>query len=72
MKRHLTEIDESVTMLSAGETDAGSAEVQPIRLRLRAGSARDSQARATDDRRDGSTMPVIPSFQRSSGAFLCL
>ena len=63
MKRHLTEIDETMTILSAGETDAGSAEVQPVR---------DSQARATDDRRDGSTMPVILSFQKSSGAFLCL
>ena len=33
MTRHLTEIDEPMTILSAGETDAGSAEVQPIRLR---------------------------------------
>jgi len=31
MKRHLTEIDEPITILSAGETDAGSAEVQPAR-----------------------------------------
>jgi hypothetical protein len=52
-----------MTMLVAGETEAGSAEVHP---------ARDSRAKATDGRRDDSIMPVIPSFQRSSGAFLCL
>ena len=51
MKRHLTEIERPMIMLLAGETDAGSAEVQP---------ARDSQTKATNCRRDGSYTPAIP------------
>jgi hypothetical protein len=63
MRTCLTEMGKTKTILLAGETDAGSAEVQPVR---------DSWARATDGRRDDGIMPVIPFFQRSSGAFLCL
>jgi hypothetical protein len=63
MRTCLTEMSKTVTMLLAGETDAGSAEVQP---------ARDSQTRATYGRRDDGIMPVIPFFQIPFGAFLCL
>ena len=63
LNRDLTDMTETMTMLPAGETEAGSAEVQP---------ARDSRAKATDGRRDDSSKPVIPSFRRSSRAFLCL
>ena len=48
MKRHLTEIENPLIMLLAGETDAGSAEVQP---------ARDSQLKATNCRWGGSYLP---------------
>ena len=72
MKRYLTEIDEPTTILSAGETDAGYAEVQPIRLRLRAGSARDSQTRATNCRRDGGLTSAVPLSDAQFRAFLCL
>ena len=51
MKRHLTEIENPLIMPLAGETDAGSAEVQP---------ARDSQTKATNCRGDGSYTPAIP------------
>jgi hypothetical protein len=54
MKRHLTKIDEPMTILSAGETDSGSAEVQP---------ARDSQAKATNCRWDGAIKFCRPLYQ---------
>ena len=63
MKRYLTEIDEPTTILSAGETDAGSAEVQP---------ARDSQAGATNCRRDGGLTSAVPLSDAQFRAFLCL
>lgn len=64
MKRHLTEIENLMIMLSAGETDAGSAEVQP---------ARDSQLNATNCRGGGSYTPVIPFYEhRQFRALLCL
>ena len=63
MRTFLTDTSEAMTMLLAGETDAGSAEVQP---------ARDSRAKATNGRRDGGMTSVIPSIKRSFGAFLCL
>lgn len=63
MRTCLTDMSKTMTMLLAGEKDAGSAEVQP---------ARDSQARATDGRRDGGVMSVIPFLQIPFGAFLCL
>jgi len=43
MKRNLTIIKGLTRISSVGETEVGTAEVQPIRLCLRAGSARDSQ-----------------------------
>ena len=58
----MTELNTAMTILLAGEAEAGTAEVQP---------ARDSRTKATDDSRDDSIMAVIPSFQISSGAFLC-
>jgi len=42
------------TILPAGETEAGSAEVQP---------ARDNPPRATNGRRDGRQNPAIPFYQ---------
>ena len=63
MKRRLTEIDEPMTMLLAGETDTGSAEVQP---------AKDSQARATNWRRDGGLTSAIHLSDAQFRAFLCL
>jgi len=51
MKRGLTDIENIRIMRLAGETDAGSAEVQP---------ARDSQTKATNCRRGGSYTPAIP------------
>jgi hypothetical protein len=63
MNRDLTEMSNTMTMLLAGETEVGSAEVQP---------ARDSRAKATDGRRDDGVMPVIPFSQIPFGAFLCL
>lgn len=56
MKRHLTEIEKALIMLLAGETDVGSAEVQP---------ARDSQTKATNCRGGGSYTPAIPFVRRS-------
>ena len=46
----------------ADETDAGSAEVQPIRLRLRAGSARDNPPGVTDYRWGGWFRTIRPPF----------
>ena len=63
MKNCLTEMNKTMIILSAGKTEAGSAEVQPVR---------DSRAKATDGRRDDGVMPVIPSSQIPSRAFLCL
>ena len=65
MKRSLTIIDELTRMPLVGETEAGSAEVQP---------ARDSQLKATNCRRDGSYTPAIPFYelQRQFRALLCL
>ena len=48
MKRILTLVSELITMLLAGETEAGSVEVQP---------ARDSRFRATNCRWDGGLLP---------------
>ena len=42
-KKNLTIIKELTRIPSVGETEVGTAEVQPIRLCLRAGPARDSQ-----------------------------
>ena len=65
MKRSLTIIDELTRIPLVGETEAGSAEVQP---------ARDSQLKATNCRRDGSYTPAIPFYelQRQFRALLCL
>lgn len=57
MKRHLTDIENPLIMRLAGETDAGSAEVQP---------ARDSQTKATNCRGGGSYTPAIPFVRRSA------
>ncbi len=48
MKRHWTDSENPLIIRLAGETDAGSAEVQP---------ARDSQTKATNCRRGGSDLP---------------
>jgi len=74
MKRILTKITELTTMVLVGETEVGSAEVQPIRLRLRAGSARDNQLNATNCRWGGSYTPAIPSYdsQKQFRALKCL
>ena len=65
MKRVLTIIKELITIPLVGQTEAGSAEVQP---------ARDSQLKATNCRRDGSYTPAIPFYelQRQFRALLCL
>ena len=63
MKIHLTEIDEPMTILSAGKTDAGSAEVQP---------AKDNQPRATNCRRNGGLTSAVPLSDAQFRAFLCL
>ena len=62
MKSTLTEIENPLIMLSAGETDAGSAEVQPVR---------DSQTRATNCRRDGSytAIPLKRSADNSEPSY---
>ena len=57
MKRHLTDIENPLIIRLAGETDAGSAEVQP---------ARDSQTKATNCRRGGSYTPAAPFVRRSA------
>jgi len=74
MKRSLTVIEELTRIPLVGETEAGSAEVQPVRLCLRAGSARDNQLKATNCRWDGSYTPAVPFYkgQRQFRAFLCL
>jgi hypothetical protein len=64
MGKFLTEIDEAVTLRSAGKTDAGSAEVQP---------ARDNRLKATNCRGDGSSISVIPFGKLAQfGALSCL
>lgn len=47
-KRTLTEMYEQITMILAGQTEAGSVEVQP---------ARDSRSKATNCRWGGSLLP---------------
>ncbi|MFH1615408.1 MAG: hypothetical protein ABIG61_10060, partial [Planctomycetota bacterium] len=64
MKRILTIMSELITMTLVGQTEAGSAEVQP---------ARDSQLKATNCRWGGSLIPAIPFYeQRQFRALLCL
>lgn len=64
MEKFLTEIDGTVTIRSAGEMEAGSAEVQP---------ARDNRPKATNCRGGGSYMPVIPFDAKAQfGALACL
>lgn len=63
MRTCLTEMNKTMTMLSAGETDAGSAEVQPVR---------DNQARATNCRRDDGLTSAVPLSDAQFRAFLCL
>ena len=64
MKTILTVMSELMTMPLVGETDAGSAEVQP---------ARDNRLIATDCRWDGGTIAVIPFTNKQQfGAFQCL
>ena len=65
MKRILTKIKELTKIALVGETEAGSAEVQP---------ARDSQLKATNCRWGGSYTPAIPFYklQRQFRALLCL
>jgi len=64
MKRTLTLVSELIIMLLAGETEAGSVEVQP---------ARDSQLKATNCRWGGS-LSAIPFYEllRQFRALLCL
>ncbi len=57
MKRHFTEIEKILIMRLAGETDAGSAEVQP---------AGDSRTKAMNCRRGGSYTPAAPFVRRSA------
>jgi len=58
MKRILTSVSELIIMLLAGETEAGSAEVQP---------ARDSRPKATNCRWDGGLLPShFTSFHDNS------
>jgi hypothetical protein len=64
MKSALTLVSELITMVLAGKTEVGSAEVQP---------ARDSQLNATNCRWDGSYMPAIPfCHYKQFRALLCL
>jgi len=65
MKRVLTIIKELTTIPLVGQTEAGSAEVQP---------ARDSQPKATNCRWGGSYTPAIPFYEllRQFRALLCL
>ena len=65
MKRILTIMKEQTRILLVGETEAGSAEVQP---------ARDNQLKATNYRRGDSIPPAIPFYelQRQFRALLCL
>ena len=64
MKTDLTEIEDLLIMRRAGETDAGTAAVQP---------ARDSQTKATNRRGDGRTS-AVPFYTHNPRfrAFLCL
>jgi len=60
----LTQMSKLVTMVLAGKTEAGSAEVQP---------ARDSQLNATNCRWGGSYTPAIPFYEQGQfRALLCL
>ena len=60
----LTQMSKLVTMMLAGKTEAGSAEVQP---------ARDSQLNATNCRWGGSYTSAIPFYQKGRfRALLCL
>ena len=65
IKRILTLASELIIMLLAGQTEAGSVEVQP---------ARDNQFKATNCRWDGSLTLAIPfyGFQRQFRTLLCL
>ena len=64
MKRRLTDMMESMKILSAGKTEAGSAEAQP---------ARDSRLKATNSRWGGSYTPAIPYFESGPfGVLKCL
>jgi hypothetical protein len=63
MKNCLTGIDELITMALAGETEAGSAEVQPVR---------DSQTMATNCRWDGGLNSAVPLVNAQFRAFVCL
>ena len=54
MKRLLTIMNEQIRIQLVGETEAGSAEVQP---------ARDNQLKATNCRGDGSYTPAIPFYK---------
>ena len=69
----LTEIINDTTMHMVGQTEAGSAEVQPIRLCPRAGSARDNRLIVTDCCWDGGSIAVILFRKlKQFGAFQCL
>ncbi len=65
MKRILTIMKKLTRILLVGETEVGSAEVQP---------ARDNQLKATNCRWGGSYTPAIPFYklQRQFRALLCL
>ena len=64
MKRSLTLMSELITMALVGQTEAGSAEVQP---------ARDNQLKATNCRWGGSYTPAIPFYEQGQfRALLCL
>ncbi len=65
MKRSLTKMNELTRMTLVGQTEAGSAEVQP---------ARDSQFKATNCRWGGSNTSAIPFYdsQRQFRALICL
>ncbi len=63
-KKNLTIIEPSTRIVSTGQTEVGSAEVQP---------ARDSRLKATNCRWGGSYTPAIPSYEPSQfRALLCL
>ena len=64
MKSILTPMSEPITIALVGETEAGSAEVQP---------ARDNQLKAMNCRWGGSNTAVIPFFEQGQfRALLCL
>ena len=64
MKSLLTKMNELTRIVLVGETDAGSAEVQPVR---------DSQLKATNCRWGGSLTPAIPFYEQGQfRALLCL